>query len=106
MLVTTPKENDYVVLKLSTQEEVFGQLVQDPKIDYNKILIKRPNIVAGLSQQKEIILAPFLIGVSQDEVVEFDKSHVIVFSKMSTEMAKIYVKGTTGIELTGTGIIT
>lgn len=89
------KANDIVTIKIVGGEEIIGKLVRDIQMDY--IEINRPLVV--MLGQQAFGLMPFMLTAEPNISVKFDRTHVLGMAKTLDEVAKQYIKQTTGIQI-------
>ncbi len=94
MLIETPaKLNDVVTLKLVGGDEVLGRL-QDEHMDQH-IEISKPLLV--MMAQQGFGLVPYVLTAGPDAKIKISRSHVIAVTKTLDQVAKEYLKQTTGL---------
>jgi hypothetical protein len=95
MIIETPyKQNDTITLKTSAGEEVVARFIAE---DPTSITVQKP--LAIMANGQGLGLGPFAFTIDQDSKVKLNKNGVLFVHKTESEMAKQYVKSTTGIEL-------
>jgi len=91
LLETTYKTGDTISLKLTSGEELVARLEEEKD---TQVTIHKPMVlVAG---QQGLGLAPFMFSVSGDKF-KINTNVIVCVAKTEDELAKQYVKQTTGI---------
>ncbi len=94
MLIETPaKLNDVVTLKMVGGDEVVGRL-NDERVE-SYIELNKPMLV--MMAQQGFGLMPYILTAGPDAKVRIDRGHVIACVKTFDNVAKEYMKQTTGI---------
>jgi len=94
MLIQTPvKLNDIVTLKMVGGDEVIGKLINEHTD--NDVKLSKPLLV--MMGQQGFGLAPYILTASPDAPVKISRNHVISIVKTYDQVAKEYVKQTTGL---------
>lgn len=94
MLIETPaKLNDVVTLKLVGGDEVLGRLADERTEQY--VEISKPLLV--MMAQQGFGLVPYVLTAGPDAKIKIAANHVIAMTKTLEQVAKEYLKQTTGI---------
>lgn len=94
MLITTPMAlNDVVTVKMVGGDEVVGKLT-DERTD-NYIELSKPLMV--MMAQQGFGLVPYVLTAGPDATVQLDRKHVVTIVKTFDQVAKTYIKQTTGL---------
>jgi len=94
MLIETPmKLNDVVTVKMVGGDEVIGKLT-DERTD-NVIELSKPLMV--MMAQQGFGLVPYVLTAGPDAIIQLDRKHVIAIVKSYDQVAKQYIKQTTGL---------
>ena len=94
MLIEQPvKLNDVVTLKLIGGDEVLGRLADERTDQY--IEVSKPLLV--MMAQQGFGLVPYVLTAGPDAKIKINNSHVIAMTKTLDQVAKEYLKQTTGI---------
>lgn len=94
MLITTPAVlNDIVTVKMVGGDEVLGKLTDERTHDY--IELARPLMV--MMAQQGFGLVPYVLTAGPDATIKLDRRHVISYVKTYSDVAKQYIKQTTGL---------
>lgn len=94
MLIEGPlKLNDVVTLKMVGGDEVVGRL-NDERMD-TYIELTKPMLV--MMAQEGFGLMPYILTAGPDTKAKIDRSHVISYVKTFDQVAKEYMKQTTGL---------
>lgn len=93
--------NDVVCFKLVTGDEIVAKLVDE---DSEKFTVNRPLTVVP-SQQGLGLMQSLISGDINNNIV-LSKTHVIMHSRVVTEIENHYIRTTTGIQPVKSGIIT
>ena len=94
MLIELPaKLNDVVTIKLVGGDEVLGRL-QDERMD-TYVDISKPLLV--MMAQQGFGLVPYVLTAGPDAKIKINISHVIAVTKTLDQVAKEYLKQTTGL---------
>lgn len=94
MLITTPaKLNDIVTVKMVGGDEVLGKLTDERTEDY--VELAKPLMV--MMAQQGFGLVPYVLTAGPDATIKLDRKHVISYVKTYDEVAKQYIKQTTGL---------
>lgn len=87
------KLNDVVTLKLVGGDEVLGRLADERTEQY--VEISKPLLV--MMSQQGFGLVPYVLTAGADAKVKINNSHVITMTKTLDQVAKEYLKQTTGL---------
>ena len=94
MLIQTPmKLNDIVTVKMVGGDEVIGKLIDEHTDNY--VELSKPLLV--MIGQQGFGLAPYILTAGPDASAKLARSHVITIVKTYDQVAKEYVKQTTGL---------
>jgi hypothetical protein len=94
MLIETPaKLNDVVTLKLVGGDEVLGRLADERTEQY--VEISKPLLV--MMAQQGFGLVPYVLTAGPDAKIKIAVNHIIAMTKTLEQVAKEYLKQTTGI---------
>ena len=94
MLIQTPIElNSIVTVKMVGGDEVIGKLL-DERVD-TYVELSKPLVV--MMAQQGFGLAPYILTAGPDCTAKLDRNHVIAIVKTFDNVAKEYVKQTTGL---------
>lgn len=94
MLITTPMSlNDVVTVKMVGGDEVVGKLTDERTDTY--IELSRPLMV--MMAQQGFGLVPYVLTAGPDASIQLDRKHVISIVKTFDQVAKQYIKQTTGL---------
>lgn len=94
MLIETEiKQNDVVTLKLVGGDEVVGRVVSP--LPGNEIEISKPLLV--MMSQQGFGLVPYVLTAAPDVKIKIDIKHIVVLTKTYDQVAKEYLKQTTGL---------
>lgn len=94
MLIETPaKLNDVVTLKLVGGDEVLGRLADERTEQY--VEISKPLLV--MMAQQGFGLVPYVLTAGPDAKIRVAAHHIITMTKTLEQVAKEYLKQTTGI---------
>ena len=94
MLIETPmKLNDVVTVKMVGGDEVIGKLTDERTDTY--IELARPLMV--MMAQQGFGLVPYVLTAGPDATLQLDRKHVISFVKTFDQVAKQYIKQTSGL---------
>ena len=94
MLIQTPvKLNDIVTLKMVGGDEVIGKLINEHTD--NDVKLSKPLLV--MMGQQGFGLVPYILTAAPDAPAKLDRGHVITLVKTYDQVAKEYVKQTTGL---------
>ncbi|CAB4143679.1 hypothetical protein UFOVP447_207 [uncultured Caudovirales phage] len=94
MLIETPaKLNDIVTVKMVGGDEVVGKLTDERTDAY--VELHRPLVV--MMAQQGFGLAPYILTAGPDTTAKLDCKHVIAIVKTFDDVAKAYIKQTTGL---------
>lgn len=90
------KETDIQTLKLSTGEEIIARVQNAGEY---VITVVRPLAlvlaeVPGNPQQTQVMFTPWMLGVSDEAVVDLDAKHVIARGPARKDAAEQYVAAT------------
>jgi hypothetical protein len=96
MLIETPaKLNDVVTIKMIGGDEIVGRLNDERMDDY--IELNKPHIV--MMAQQGFGLMPYILTAGPDVKAKIDRRHVITIVKTLDQVAKQYMKQSTGLEI-------
>ena len=94
MLITTPMAlNDVVTVKMVGGDEVVGKLTDERTDTY--IELSKPLVV--MMGQQGFGLAPYVLTAGPEATVQLDRKHVVAIVKTFDQVAKQYIKQTTGL---------
>ena len=94
MLITTPMSlNDIVTVKMVGGDEVVGKLTDERTDEY--VELAKPLVV--MMGQQGFGLAPYILTAGPDASAKLDRKHVIAIVKTYEQVAKEYIKQTTGL---------
>jgi hypothetical protein len=94
MLIELPaKLNDVVTLKLVGGDEVLGRLADERMESY--VEISKPLLV--MMAQQGFGLVPYVLTAGPDAKIKINIHHVIAVTKTFDQVAKEYLKQTTGL---------
>lgn len=94
MLIELPaKLNDVVTLKLVGGDEVLGRLADERMEQY--VEISKPLLV--MMAQQGFGLVPYVLTAGPDAKIKINMTHVIAVTKTLDQVAKEYLKQTTGL---------
>ena len=94
MLITTPIAlNDVVTVKMVGGDEVVGKLLDERTDVY--IELGKPLVV--MMGQQGFGLAPYILTAGPEAPAKLDSRHVISIVKTYEQVAKQYIKQTTGL---------
>lgn len=94
MLIQTPiKLNDIVTVKMVGGDEVIGKLLDERTDEY--VELSKPLVV--MIGQQGFGLAPYILTAGPDSSAKLDRNHIVTLVKTFDQVAKEYVKQTTGI---------
>ena len=93
LIETTMKLNDVVTVKMVGGDEVIGKLT-DERTD-NVIVLSKPLMV--MMAQQGFGLVPYVLTAGPDATIQLDRKHVIAIVKSYDQVAKQYIKQTTGL---------
>lgn len=94
MLIELPaKLNDVVTLKLVGGDEVLGRLADERMEQY--VEISKPLLV--MMAQQGFGLVPYVLTAGPDAKIKININHVIAVTKTLDQVAKEYLKQTTGL---------
>lgn len=95
MLLNRPLKNgDTVSIKLITGDEIVATLQEDNE---STIRVAKPMILAHTPQGMGLI--PFMFTVDPERHVELRKDNIMVLAETHSEMAREYIRTTTGIQV-------
>jgi hypothetical protein len=96
MFIETPaKLNDVVTIKMIGGDEIVGRLNDERMDDY--IELNKPHIV--MMAQQGFGLMPYILTAGPDVKAKIDRRHVITIVKTLDQVAKQYMKQSTGLEI-------
>lgn len=87
------KLNDVVTLKLVGGDEVLGRLADECTDQY--VEISKPLLV--MMAQQGFGLMPYVLTAGPDAKIKINNSHIIAMIKTLDQVAKEYLKQSTGI---------
>lgn len=94
MLISTPMSlNDVVTVKMVGGDEVVGKLTDERTDTY--IELSKPLMV--MMAQQGFGLVPYVLTAGPDAAIQLDRKHVISIVKTFDQVAKQYIKQTTGL---------
>ena len=94
MLIETQlKLNDVVTVKMVGGDEVLGRLNDERTDEY--IELNKPQLV--MMAQQGFGLVPYVLTAGPDATIQLDRKHVIAIVKSYDQVAKQYIKQTTGL---------
>lgn len=94
MLIQSPlKLNDIVTLKMVGGDEIVGKLLDERTDDY--LELSKPLVV--MMGQQGFGLAPYILTAGPDASAKLDRRHVVTYVKTFDQVAKEYIKQTTGL---------
>lgn len=94
MLISTPISlNDIVTVKMVGGDEVIGKLTDERTDSY--VELSKPLMV--MMAQQGFGLVPYVLTAGPDASIQLDRKHVISIVKTFDQVAKQYIKQTTGI---------
>lgn len=94
MLIQSPIQlNDIVTIKMVGGDEVIGKLLDEHTDQY--VELSKPMVV--MIGQQGFGLAPYILTAGPDASAKLDRSHVVTLVKTYDQVAKEYLKQTTGI---------
>ena len=93
LIETQAKLNDVISVKMVGGDEVLGRM-NDENTD-NYIELNKPLLV--MMAQQGFGLVPYMLTAGPDAKIKIDRQHVVAFTKTIDEVAKAYLKQTTGI---------
>jgi hypothetical protein len=94
MLIETPaKLNDVISVKMVGGDEVLGRLHDERTDDY--VELNKPMLV--MMAQQGFGLVPYMLTAGPDAKIKVDRRHVVAFTKTYDDVAKEYLKQTTGL---------
>lgn len=94
MLISTPISlNDIVTVKMVGGDEVLGKLTDERTDSY--VELSKPLMV--MMAQQGFGLVPYVLTAGPDASIQLDRKHVISIVKTFDQVAKQYIKQTTGI---------
>jgi len=95
MLVDPPMKNgDTVTVKLSSSEEIIGKFVNE---DDKQIHLSKP--MTAIIHENGMGLMPYVMTVSPETTIKFNKQLVIVTEKTAKPIADEYVKNTSSLAI-------
>lgn len=95
------KQDEILLLRLVTGEELMGKLEEENAIHYK---IKKPAlVVVGQNQEGKLVfdLQPPMYSMDINKSVEIMKTGVLMATYPRDDMKNGYIKGTSGIEVAG-----
>ena len=87
------KLNDVVTVKMVGGDEVIGRLNDEHTDEY--IELNKPQLV--MMAQQGFGLVPYTLTAGPEAKVKVDRRHVVAFTKTYDDVAKVYIKQTTGL---------
>lgn len=102
MLIDKPiSVNDIVALKLSTQEEIIGKVVD---LDSKKLTLhKVMTISLGMDERTMkpgIQMLPFfLLGADPDSKITIDNEHIVARAPANADIKKSYISATSSLTI-------
>lgn len=93
LIETALKLNDVVTLKLIGGDEIIGRLNDERLEDY--VELNKPLLV--MMGQQGFGLVPYMLTAGPDAKLKFGKTHIISYTRTIDQVAKEYLKQTTGI---------
>lgn len=94
MLIEQPaKLNDVVTLKLIGGDEILGRLADEHTDQYTEV--SKPLLV--MMAQQGFGLVPYVLTAGPDAKIKINNRHIIAMTKTLDQVAKEYLKQTTGI---------
>ena len=95
MLIESPLKNgDVVTLKLTTNEEVIGSLVDDTE---KHVIVNKP--MTAIIHDGGIGMIPFVMTVDPDAKIKINKNNVLVFEKTAKPIADEYTRSTSKLAI-------
>lgn len=86
------KDGEYVTLKLSNGEEVFGKLKSS---DVSTIILDKPRAL-GMSPDGRLAMVPYVQTGTEGET-PFNQNHVLSMVLLRSEVKSDYIQATTGL---------
>lgn len=94
MLIQSPIQlNDIVTIKMVGGDEVIGKLLDECTDDY--LELSKPLVV--MIGQQGFGLAPYILTAGPEATAKLDRRHIVTYVKTYDQVAKEYIKQTTGI---------
>lgn len=94
LIQTPPKQGDAISLKLISGEELIARLEES---DGNTVTLVKPmSLIMG---PQGFGLAPYMMSAPADSKITIPTSAIVAQTKTADEIAKQYIKQTTGIQL-------
>jgi len=95
MLVDTPmKVGDTISLKLTTSEEIIGKFVNE---DDKQIHLSKP--MTAIIHENGMGLMPYVMTVSPETTIKFNKQLVIATEKTAKPIAEEYDRNTSSLAI-------
>jgi len=89
------ERNDVITVKIVGGDEIIGR-IQDPDCTVNIELLK-PMVV--MMAQQGFGMMPFILTAGPDTTVKIKSAHVLAAVRTLPQVAKEYMKQTTGLEI-------
>lgn len=101
--LTELQENDIVIFRISTGEEIIGKfLTMNGRDEVAYALFDKPRVIAPVRTQQGVALTmlPFVRALDDNQPIAVDRSHILTYPVLAPkENRDMYIQETTGIQI-------